>query len=347
MKRIIAFFLMIALFQGVSAFADDGNGDQNKNNKHDRFGSDVKPDQVSKPSEDNSKPVPQESAPQDSNRQGLSGQDQNRQSQNRRADQSSTGDNSSTNTRPAAIHLDHPGNFRNNKPNYQANQQPKQRFQANIQFNQSSNQQSHLQSNDKPGKGFGQQPNNRLNQTSGQDWQNGGRNFNDRSTKLDNVAHHGQSYNQAYVRKELKNLGVHGVPQPIANRSHLLDTDPQHSVMRLPNRGFDGRPITGNLVSPRNFSNHIVQNHMFSIQSSVMAGRLNNLERDENRSNHFYWHQEPGFSYSHYNDEWGYSWYGWYVGDNYFWTRHYQNRWWWYDQDFNRWCFWNNGGWWW
>jgi hypothetical protein len=46
-------------------------------------------------------------------------------------------------------------------------------------------------------------------------------------------------------------------------------------------------------------------------------------------------------------DDWGYHWYGWYVGSQYFWTRQYANRWWWYDSDYGRWCFWNDGFWWW
>ena len=75
--------------------------------------------------------------------------------------------------------------------------------------------------------------------------------------------------------------------------------------------------------------------------------QLNRENTNETQRNRTYWHADNGFNYTHYIDNSGYHWYGWYTGDQYFWTRNYEGRWWWYDSGYNRWCFYNNNYWWW
>jgi hypothetical protein len=83
------------------------------------------------------------------------------------------------------------------------------------------------------------------------------------------------------------------------------------------------------------------------LDSADWGARIEQFNSAENRPNQYYWHQGDGFAYCHYLDNLGYHWWGWYAGDQFFWTRYYASRWWWYDSGFDRWCFWNNGFWWW
>jgi hypothetical protein len=76
-------------------------------------------------------------------------------------------------------------------------------------------------------------------------------------------------------------------------------------------------------------------------------GQVSAQMRSEPNRGQYYWHHGGNFDYVHYNDHWGYSWYGWYMGDSYFWTRYYGDRWWFYDDGQGRWCYWSAGAWWW
>jgi hypothetical protein len=60
----------------------------------------------------------------------------------------------------------------------------------------------------------------------------------------------------------------------------------------------------------------------------------------------YYWHTDNGIRYAHYYMD-GVHWYGFYHGANFYWTRYWADRWWWFDVRFNRWVFWNAGYWWW
>jgi hypothetical protein len=86
---------------------------------------------------------------------------------------------------------------------------------------------------------------------------------------------------------------------------------------------------------------------MSIVGNAAWQEKINGLNESEQVQNRYYWHNEKGFNYCHYIDSSGYHWYGWYLGDKYMWTRNFNNRWWFYDGDFDRWCFWNDGFWWW
>jgi hypothetical protein len=148
-------------------------------------------------------------------------------------------------------------------------------------------------------------------------------------------------------RERLRALGVKKTPEPIAKRSHILDTDRAHSVISLPQRDDRGRALHHELVDARHWNDPVVRTHMGSWNNHVRVETVLKLNQVEAVPGRYYWHHDAGFDYCHYYDRWGYHWYGWYVGPRQFWTRYYADRWWFYDSGFNRWCFWNDGFWWW
>jgi len=161
------------------------------------------------------------------------------------------------------------------------------------------------------------------------------------------VSVHHHPYTQGYVRKKLQKLGVSTEPNLITDRAEIIHTDRLHSTIRFPQQGPDRMGITATLISSRHYNDGIVRDHMNLVNSVEWRSRLNRNDFRENRAGHYYWHHDGGVNYCHYIDDSGYHWYGWYLGDQYFWTRNFNGRWWWHDSDYDRWCFWNNGFWWW
>jgi hypothetical protein len=161
------------------------------------------------------------------------------------------------------------------------------------------------------------------------------------------VAVHHHPYEPNYVRKKLQNLGVKSAPGYIVNREEVIHTDRDHSSIAYPKTGFDNRPLNAGAYSPRHFNNKTIRAQMALVSSQDWQNRVAGFNQSETRPDFYYWHNENNFSYCHYIDNSGYHWYGWYTGGKYFWTRNFNNRWWWYDADFDRWCFWNDGFWWW
>ncbi|HUO57489.1 MAG TPA: hypothetical protein VMV05_04865 [bacterium] len=161
------------------------------------------------------------------------------------------------------------------------------------------------------------------------------------------VAVHHHAYTPGYVRMRLRNIGVASEPKIITNRSEIIHTDRRHSVISYPKRGPDGGALRATALSPRFFNGPVVRQTMARLGGADWRERVHQADFRENRANHYYWHRDHGFDYCHYLDGWGYHWWGWYVGDFFFWTRYYEGRWWWYDTGYDRWCFWNDGFWWW
>jgi hypothetical protein len=147
-------------------------------------------------------------------------------------------------------------------------------------------------------------------------------------------------------------LQAHGVtraPHLFSNRGQIMVATRDHSMVALPHEGFGGHAIVGAAFGPHEFNNAIVRNHMnFIVHNGAFnALAMNGMIHGEGRVGNYYWHHYNGFDYCHYNDAWGYSWFGWYVGPHYFWTRYWGNHFWIYDNGFDRWCYWSNGDWWW
>jgi hypothetical protein len=160
------------------------------------------------------------------------------------------------------------------------------------------------------------------------------------------VIHH-HPYEPNYVRKKLQNLGVKSAPSFITKREEVIHTDREHSRITLPTTGFDKHSLHAQEFSPRHFNDKAVHSQMSIIVGASWQGKIRDYNHSENIAGRYYWHNDKNFNYCHYIDNSGYHWYGWYAGDRCFWTRNFNNRWWMYDSDFDRWCFWNNGFWWW
>jgi hypothetical protein len=159
------------------------------------------------------------------------------------------------------------------------------------------------------------------------------------------VSHH--PYTQGYVRQRLQKMGVKSEPGYITDRKEMVITDRQHTVIPRPDRGWDNQVLRANPIQPRRFNSEVVRSQMSRVGRPEYMSRLEHANREESERGRYYWHRDDGFNYGHYVDNTGFHWYGWYVGDQYFWTRNYAGRWWWYDQGYGRWCFWNDNFWWW
>lgn len=127
-----------------------------------------------------------------------------------------------------------------------------------------------------------------------------------------------------------------------------LKSDRQHSQIIFPHAGADGQAIHSSLVVRAQIGAPEIHAHFRALAGdSVMMGNLRGYNRSEIQANHYYWHSYHGMNYCHYYDPWHYHWYGWYMGDRYFWTRFDRGFWWWYDPLQLRWCYWDNNNWWW
>jgi hypothetical protein len=161
------------------------------------------------------------------------------------------------------------------------------------------------------------------------------------------TAVHHHAYTQGYVRKRLSKIGVKSEPSYITDRSEIVSTDRAHSMIGNPSTGPKGEAFKATMVSPRKFNSAVVRDRMAVVSRPAYMAQIDRQNVNETQRGHVYWHTEGGYSYSHYIDNGGYHWYGWYAGDQFFWTRNYNGRWWWYDSGYNRWCFYNDNYWWW
>ena len=147
---------------------------------------------------------------------------------------------------------------------------------------------------------------------------------------------------------KVRAMGITRFPEPIKDHSKILRVDRKHSVMVPPREGPGGKAIGAKVFAAKAISGKLVLNHMTSItKNAAFATQINIYNRSETMKNNYYWHSGNGFNYCHYYDNWGYHWYGWYLGPHFFWTRYYGDNWWWYDGNYDRWCYWHDGGWWW
>ena len=77
-----------------------------------------------------------------------------------------------------------------------------------------------------------------------------------------------------------------------------------------------------------------------------------NIHHDQdhwNNNDHGYHWRDwgNGWRVNHHYDEFGFHWWGFYVADMYFWTRYYNDNYWWYDPYWHRWVYMHEGQWWW
>jgi hypothetical protein len=125
-------------------------------------------------------------------------------------------------------------------------------------------------------------------------------------------------------------------------------TPGSHAMPPHPQTGMNGRPLQTHTIAPGHMNFSIVRDHMaFLGGHSNLFGNLaiSRQLRGEHVLGRYYWHHYGDFDYCHYNDRWGHHWYGWYYGDDCFWTAYADNLWWYYDDSYARWYFWSHGAW--
>jgi hypothetical protein len=129
--------------------------------------------------------------------------------------------------------------------------------------------------------------------------------------------------------------------------------DPRHHgddhANRPPDHGHDGRPIPqqpwrdhdGRVIPPN-------RDHIGRIDNDEYRRNIHREQDHWNRGDHdYHWHQWNGTPVCHHYDDYGYHWWGFYVGSSYFWTRYYEDRYWWYDPYWHRWTYLHDNRWWW
>lgn len=139
-------------------------------------------------------------------------------------------------------------------------------------------------------------------------------------------------------------------PRPIDNGG-LLDPR-RHGDGRAhtqPNRRWDGSPITHRpWTNPH--GRHIPPNrdHVTIINNTTIINNITHVHRGwDTRDHNHSWYYWNGHRLAHRYDTFGYHWWGFYIGDSYFWTRYNNGRHWWYDPYYQRWVYLHDGRWWW
>jgi len=84
-----------------------------------------------------------------------------------------------------------------------------------------------------------------------------------------------------------------------------------------------------------------------SVADPALATTIVNQQGNETAPNRYYWHDDGGVRYAHYVTGGGDNWYGFYVGNAYYWSRWHLGRWWWYDPGYQRYVYFHGGYWWW
>lgn len=135
-------------------------------------------------------------------------------------------------------------------------------------------------------------------------------------------------------------------------KTHRVAAPSPPPVQRL-DRAVRGRRIT---VEPRRDgtgaatiarpSSAPPAHHAASARDGAPARGIRSQQRVEVVPRRYYWHSSGGTRYCHYYDGHRH-WYGFYFGPTFYWTRYYDERWWWYDASFGRWVYWWDGYWWW
>lgn len=98
--------------------------------------------------------------------------------------------------------------------------------------------------------------------------------------------------------------------------------------------------------------------HLGHAPNRVIVGRtinnvtvINNIHVRLGMGGHvpgsYYWYYDNGMRYAHHYDAYRVHWFGFYLGDVYFWTRWHNDRLWWQDSARGRWLCYREGQWWW
>lgn len=90
------------------------------------------------------------------------------------------------------------------------------------------------------------------------------------------------------------------------------------------------------------------RNHIGRIDRDDFYRNIHGVQDRWDRNDHgYHWHDWNGIPVCHRYDDFGYHWWGFYVGSSYFWTRYYNDMYWWYDPYWHRWVYLHDNRWWW
>ncbi len=134
------------------------------------------------------------------------------------------------------------------------------------------------------------------------------------------------------------------VPARMVPNAHPI-RDVRHFIrdahlIHPPMMDIKGRPIAAHPIN-----NPPVQ-HKAIVQNPNLMKDIQARQHEELQTERYYWHDDGGVNYCHYLDRRGHHWYGFYNGQNYYWTRYQGNRWWWYDPAPQSWVYYDDGYWW-
>lgn len=144
------------------------------------------------------------------------------------------------------------------------------------------------------------------------------------------------------------------VPQKPPERAADKILDPNRNgtfkEVHPPERNRQGQPITqqplqnanGRVIAP-------TTNNVTIINNNTYITNINNVQNNWNgrRDYGYQWHHWDGREVCHHYDPYGYHWWGFYVGPVYFWTRYWDDNYWWYDPYWHRWVYLHDSRWWW
>lgn len=111
----------------------------------------------------------------------------------------------------------------------------------------------------------------------------------------------------------------------------------------------NGQPVNERLLQ-NDHGRTIAPTHANIVQfdRADLRANLHGVQDHWDIGDHGYgWYNWNGMNVCHHYDEFGYHWWGFYVGSVYFWTRFDNSRFWWFDSYWGRWVFLNNEQWWW
>ena len=138
-------------------------------------------------------------------------------------------------------------------------------------------------------------------------------------------------------------------PKPV-NGGKLIDPK-RHGTGRdiTHPRTVNGVPIHQKpLVNRHNREIAPGHDHIKVINNHETVNHIRGVHNRWNRNDHEYHHERwGGHDMWHHYDHRGFHWWGFYLGEIYFWTRYYNDLYWWWDPYYHRWCHMRNGRWWW
>ena len=138
---------------------------------------------------------------------------------------------------------------------------------------------------------------------------------------------------------------------PIRDRSRIIDSRQHGGIERVqyPTRGWDNRPLNNRIYEDR-YHRALPpgRDHYAMLNHSLVIGNIRGIHAGWDVRDHgYYWHEWNGYRLCHHYDDLGFHWWGFYVGDVYFWTRYWNDQYWWYDPYWHRWTYLRGDNWWW